>query len=613
MNDELLKYYKEELVFFQQMATEFVNKHPKVSSRLGMSDKEITDPHLLQLVQAYALMNAKLRYKIEDDYPEVVNTLLTALHPHYQAPMPSMGMVQFIPDFTVLDTKMVIPKGQEVRLKDAQENFYSCMTCYETTVWPCVVQEARFTSQPAGLPKTSSAYPIKAVLNLTLVSPKNASFADGLSFKDLQPDKLRFFINAPKEQAYEMYEWLMCHTTSITLVSSSEDNEPVSIPLTQLKQIGFETREGLLPYPPQTPLRHRLLTEFVHLPEKFLFFELQGLARAFRKSRSIKNRFTLVFSFGCDNPLLERHVKTDWFQLGCTPIVNLFTQALEPLPLSSEKTEYLIKPGNASSKTEIYSIEQVQGNKGTETTHYFPLYGLRQGFKHKTLAGYFHMMRRPSWQGERYLSEGTDIFLQFVDANCDAIQEEGQALNIEVLCLHRSLPTDIQAEVYFPKKEKEIDAIRQLIPLTSCRWPKTTEHANWHILSHLKPNYLSIADEEDGAKAMQAILRLYDSEQSEETSWIKGVLSVSHQKVTDIQPQIPGSLAGNQLWHGVEITVTVDPDQFKETSLFLFSALLERFLAGYGSSTTFTQLIIASQNAQRLYEWQPRRGERPLL
>ena len=57
----------------------------------GMSE----DPHVERMIEAFAYLNARTRHKLEDEFPELTEALLGVLYPHYQAPIPSMAIVQF--------------------------------------------------------------------------------------------------------------------------------------------------------------------------------------------------------------------------------------------------------------------------------------------------------------------------------------------------------------------------------------------------------------------------------------------------------------------------------------------------------------------------------------
>jgi type VI secretion system protein ImpG len=607
MSDELLKYYKEERKYLQQfLSTELAKKHPKIAARLGIGEQTIEDPSLEQLVEAYSLMNARLRHKIEDDFPEVSHTLLTALHPHYQAPIPSMSIVQFEPNLQELTHPVKISKNYEILSQKIKDNpSVPFKTCYDTTVWPIEITEARFDGRPADLPKNTISHVIKSILSITLSCPSK------LSFQDLLPDSLRFFISAPKEYAYHLYQWLICNMLQVQLCSP---HEPEKNAVCQIVPVGFGMNEGLLPYPPQTMLSQRWLTEFFNLPEKFLFFEIQGLADALKRAQ-ISQECELVFCFDEPNILLEQQLKTDWFALGCTPIINLFEQTLENIQVSSGETQYQLKPSmeNREKNTEIYSVLDVNelDAKTQAFSEYASIYGIRHTSAQEAPAGYWHQTRKPAWQGEHYVPEGTEVFLSFMDKTGEPFEEKAALIQVNAQCLYRHISAPKDSPLFFTsaQENKIITSIHTLAPVTPCRWPSTEKYAVWHLLSHLNPNALCFSGEERGAESMREMLRLYDLAQTEHTSFIDGILSISEKLETRPKPRIRGKPAGNSLWKGVEITLTVDKTFFRSTSVFLFGCLLERWLARYVPPSTFTQLTIVEKSGELLCAFQMRAGE----
>ena len=98
MSDELLPFYNRELAFIRRLGAEFAQSHPKIAGRLRLGPDTAEDPHVERLIEAFAYLNARMRFKLEDDLPEITDALLGVLYPHYQAPMPSMAIVQFVLD-----------------------------------------------------------------------------------------------------------------------------------------------------------------------------------------------------------------------------------------------------------------------------------------------------------------------------------------------------------------------------------------------------------------------------------------------------------------------------------------------------------------------------------
>src|SRR5262249_56107750 len=113
MADELLDYYNRELRFVRELASSFARSHPKIAERLRLSaDDAADDPHVERLIEAFAYLTARIRFKLDDDFPEITESLLNILYPHYLAPVPSMATVQFhlAPDHVHLTKRPLTPR-----------------------------------------------------------------------------------------------------------------------------------------------------------------------------------------------------------------------------------------------------------------------------------------------------------------------------------------------------------------------------------------------------------------------------------------------------------------------------------------------------------------------
>src|SRR5271167_2049712 len=98
MRDDLLLYYERELDYIRKMAVEFAGKHPKVASRLVLEPAKCEDPHVERLLEAFAFLAARVHLKIDDEFPEISDALLTVVYPQLVRPIPSMSIVEFQPD-----------------------------------------------------------------------------------------------------------------------------------------------------------------------------------------------------------------------------------------------------------------------------------------------------------------------------------------------------------------------------------------------------------------------------------------------------------------------------------------------------------------------------------
>src|SRR5882757_3782516 len=94
MRDELLDYYDKELKYLRRSAVQFAEKYPGVAARLVLEPNQCEDPHVERLLEAFAFLAARIHLKIDDEFPEITEALLSILYPHYIRPLPSMSIVE---------------------------------------------------------------------------------------------------------------------------------------------------------------------------------------------------------------------------------------------------------------------------------------------------------------------------------------------------------------------------------------------------------------------------------------------------------------------------------------------------------------------------------------
>src|SRR5438105_9391003 len=123
MADELLASYHRELTYIRRLAAKFAESHPKIAERLRLStDDASDDPHVERLIEAFAYLTARVRHKLDDEFPEITESLLGVLYPHYQAPIPSMAVVQLEldPEQNELTAGHIVPRGSLVETEPIQ-------------------------------------------------------------------------------------------------------------------------------------------------------------------------------------------------------------------------------------------------------------------------------------------------------------------------------------------------------------------------------------------------------------------------------------------------------------------------------------------------------------
>jgi type VI secretion system protein ImpG len=609
MSETLLPYYNRELSFLRRLGAEFAQANPKIAGRLRLGPDASEDPHVERLVQAVAYLNARMRHKLEDDFPEITDALLGILYPHYQVPIPSMAIVQFEldPGQAELTTGATVERGTMLETEPIQGDPCRFRTCYPATLWPIELLSASLSRPPFKAPATPRSSRAAAVLRLVL-----RCRSETLGFSALALDSLRFFLKGQAQHVFPLYELLFNNTLEVALAGAPNDPAPVLLDKKCLRPVGFEREEGLLPYPPRSFLGYRLLTEYFAFPEKFLFFDLTDLRRSL--SRLTGNRLEIFLYLNRTSADLEQNLSADTFRLGCTPVVNLYKQRAEPIQLTHTETEYRVVPdARRPLAHEVYSIDRVTTLAQDDTAlEHLPFFSVKHAAAGRDRTRFWHATRQVS---EGALDRGTEVFVSLVDLEFKASAPAGATLDVETTCLNRDLPHRLpfgggQPRLQFAEGGALVSQILCLTPPTPTLRPALKRGALWRFISHLALNHLSLVERSEGADALREILKLYDFADTEETrSLIDGILSVQSRRVVGRA----GGGGADAICRGVEVTVHFDETKFSGSGLFLFACVLERFLALYCTVNSFSKLIATVEGKKgELGRWPPRMGEKIL-
>src|SRR5437660_8207854 len=138
MRDDLLYYYEQELTFLRRAGAAFAERYPKVASRLVLEPNKCADPHVERMLEAFAFLAARVHLKIDDEFPEITEALLSILYPHYIRPIPSMSIVEMHLDAEQggMAAPQRVPRGSALNSKPVAGVPCQFRTCFDTTVWP---------------------------------------------------------------------------------------------------------------------------------------------------------------------------------------------------------------------------------------------------------------------------------------------------------------------------------------------------------------------------------------------------------------------------------------------------------------------------------------------
>jgi type VI secretion system protein ImpG len=613
MRDELLLYYERELDYIRRLAGQFAEKNPKVASRLILEPTKCEDPHVERLLEGFAFLAARVHLKIDDEFPEISEALLSVVYPQLVRPIPSMSIVEFQldPEKGKLTTGLPIPRGSSLFSRPVAGVPCTFRTCYDTVLWPLTVSAAEWRA-PSRL-----APPVRAVDSTAAVRVELRTAPD-VKLHDLKIDRLRFYLDGEGGLVNSLYELLFSRLNRIVVRDPTSGSKiaPITLPASALKPVGFEPDEAMLPYADRSFHGHNLLLEYFAFPEKFLFVDLTQLEPIWQGGFKDAVEFVFLISEveGDERrQRLELELSKKTFRLACTPVANLFPQIAEPIQLTQRKYEYPIVPDvRRPYSTEVFSVDEVGCiNTATQqTTTFEPFYSLRHSTRARKQSSFWLARRRPS---ERPNDEGTDMFLSLVDLAMKPANPDASILSIKTTCTNRDLPSRLpfgneegDFELEGASSLKRIVALRK--PTLTVR-PSTGKGALWRLISHLSLNYLSFV--EGGRDALQQILRLYDIGR---TAYSQNVIeSILRIRSAKHFTRVSGS-NGITFARGTRVELELDESQFVGSGAYLFASVLERFIALSVSLNSFTQLSVTTpQRKGPLHEWQPRAGRRILV
>ena len=423
MDTRLLKHYEGELGFMREMGAEFAEAYPKIAGRLGMDQLEVMDPYVERMMEGFAFLSARVQLELEQQFPVFTQNLMEIVYPHFLAPTPSMMVARLVPDMAQggLEGGFTLPRGTALRghVLEGEQTACQFRTAHDATLWPIELTEAEYVDGrselvAAGLAKGNEA---RAAIRLRLRA------TSGVDLADLPLDKLTVFLAGAGSEPWRLYEALLAR--SVGLAGRSTDRradwaEPLGH---QIRPLGFDPDEALLPTPGQSFDGYRLLQEYFAMPQRFFFVELGGLAPAIQRSATGDVDIYVLLSEG--DPALKS-ITAASFELHAVPAINLFPKRCDRVEVRTTEVEHqVIADRTAPMDYEIYQIEQVTGvmGEGADDITFRPFYSAEDltpsGDTHSAYYSLRRRMRQRSekqrLRGVRTSYLGSDCYLTLAD------------------------------------------------------------------------------------------------------------------------------------------------------------------------------------------------------
>ena len=579
-----LRYFDAEMRYLREAGKEFAEAFPDRAAQLNLDKPGAQDPYVERLFEGFAFLMGRLREKLDDDLPELTEGLVSLLWPHYLRTIPSLSVIELVPELAQMKCSEAIAKGFEVLSQPIGPQRTRCRytTTQDLTLQPLALESVRLAYEPDG----------RSLLRLR--------FACGAltDWNQIDLSRLPLYLNADAPLASALHQALTLNAQAMYVRLPGEPERQTLD--AHFAPKGFADEDRLWPKGDSAFSGYQLLLEYFSFREKFMFVTLCGLEQLSLEASTPWFELDVVLREAWPQ---EFSVSSEHIRLHTVPVINLFALEADPMTLAPLQSDYLLRPMRLQDgHTEIYSVDEVISSKNAVRQHYVPF----TSFRHKggmlrddAPERYFHTRLKRSANGlhDTWLILGGDGFDQ------DQLQGS-ESISLRLTGTNGLLPRKALQSTLLDTAVQSTQAnlrVRNLCAPSLPQYPPNRDRFHWRVLSHLGSNFLPMLD---SAEVLRGTLALYDWTGSElNRRRLEAIVEVRHHLVQRFEKGF--------VLRGVDIEVTLDANGFSgEGDISLFGEMLHRFFGLYADIHLFNQLTLILQPTGKSLRWNENHSQR---
>ena len=584
MDNLTLRYFDAEMRYLREAGKEFAEAFPDRAAQLNLDKPGAQDPYVERLFEGFAFLMGRLREKLDDDLPELTEGLVSLLWPHYLRTIPSLSIVELVPELAQMKHSELIAQGFEVL---SQPIGPQSTRCRYTTTQDLALRPLALVSVGRGFAPDG-----RSVLRLR--------FACGAltDWSQIDLSRVPLYLNAEAPLASALHQALTLNVQAMFVHWPGQtERQPV---VGHFAPKGFADEDRLWPKGDSAFSGYQLLLEYFSFREKFMFVTLCGLEHLQIAPDAAWFELEVVLRepWPADFDLSREHIR-----LHAVPVINLFALEADPLTLAPLQSDYLLRPMRLQDgHTEIYSVDRVTASRNAERQDYVPF----SSFRHKggmlrdeAPERYFHTRLKRAANGlhDTWLILGGEGF------DSDRLRTR-ESLSLRLTGTHGQLPRKALQSTVLDTLVQSPQAglrVRNLCAPSLPCYPPNRDRFHWRVLSHLGSNFLPMLD---NAEVLRGTLALYDWTGSElNRRRLAAIVEVRHHLVQRFEKGF--------LLRGVDIEITLDANGFSgEGDISLFGEMLNRFFALYADIHVYTQLTLILQPTGKCLRWNENHSQR---
>lgn len=572
MSETLLPYYERELSFIRQVAGQFAQQHPGLARSLGVSAEGVDDPHVARMVESFALLNARLSKRLDDQFPELSDALLELIYPHCTRPLPATAVMQVPGEELVSQSSL--PRGSYFEAGIDEERFCTLRTARTLDALPATIAQLTTQTAPFSLQRPNRIGSSEALIQLDLQLNDETA-----SWQHLELDQISFYLKGEPQHTWRLYDLLFSQLAGVAV------NTPqglIALPDGCIEPVGMHSEDRLLPQPGNSFHGYQLLQEFFAWPDSFMYFRLSGLKAAL--SRLDGPECQLVLFFRQAPVELLRALGPQHFQLNTVPLINLYEERAEPIQIDHQQLDYPVVAGlRNANESRIYSVDRVLDTQADGQQALPRLFAARY---HSPEAGvYWHYRAADGEYGQ------TGGALNLLDLALNPAAAERRTLLPEVTLSNGNQVRELGVQSPLRCLENfALDAQPVLLQRPGASMPASTGQAGrWKLLALLQLNFYTLFNADDPKTELKQLLSVHQLPGQAHTQlYIDAIVELSTRQVV-----APLVINGSHCFaQGVEIHLTLDMEKLSAAPVMLFVQVLDHFFAHFAGFNSFTQLHV---------------------
>lgn len=572
------QYYANELQYLSDAGREFARNHPQQAALLNPDNIQSRDPHVERLFENFAFLTGSIRAKLDDELPELSQTLLSLLCPHYVRAVPALATVQLRPDYMQLTGVATIEADAELKCNPlviaatGEQLVCSFRTSYAVDLYPLDLTAVRMCGPEGGCDGIELTFEL----------------CGSATWEEVELDRIRLHLHGETHQlVYSLYYHLMHRVSRVDIGSSDVDRRGSA----HIEAVGFGRCEAVIPYDAHSFPGLRLVHEYFCFPEKFFYLDLCRFSPSLPSWTG--QALTVRIWLDGEAPAWWNLSKEN-FQQFCTPAINLSREHAYPIDLNQRLTEYPICVDQSSQEAhQVHSVTSIVGRPTGQLMAEPRAYRSFLDFRHSQDEEAYYQVRTRSTE-----SGVLEHTLSMVSPDGSPTMLLEQVLAVDVEAFNGDYPSRLRpGDVCFRGDDLSqlVGSVRNLSSPTSVRWPVTERDTSWRFISHLGLNHLSISS----IDSLLGILRLYDwTGEPANAKRLAGLKSVN------IRDQRAVTVRQGMVVQGIEVGLTLDESCFTDIGdAFLFGQVLRHFLALYATVNSFVRVRVECSKSKEEWLW----------